>query len=182
MVVGGGVRGKGAGIARGTIVQVGTTIETFHLFIERYHQVGGMTIGGIGGKIINGTPNEYPTKKFNKTGATGKRTDIGRSKILGVSKIWNTERTPNNKIATFNHNPGQNPERRSSNMTLSLDMEILIEEEMTNVTERRVTNVTEGRMTKRLSHYEKAAEKDLVTKLVNDINGVKGVNNRVTIE
>ena len=27
-----------------------------------------------------------------------------------------------------------------------------------------------------------AAEKDLVTKLVNDINGVKSVNNRMTIE
>ena len=67
-------------------------------------------------------------------------------------------------------------------MTLSLDMKIPIEEKMTNVTERRVTNVTEGRMTKRLSHYEKAAEKDLVTKLVNDINGVKGVNNLMTVE
>ncbi len=27
-----------------------------------------------------------------------------------------------------------------------------------------------------------AAEKDLVTKLVNDVNGVKSVNNRMTIE
>ena len=31
-MVGGGVRGKGDGITRGTIVQVGATIETFHLF------------------------------------------------------------------------------------------------------------------------------------------------------
>lgn len=32
------------------------------------------------------------------------------------------------------------------------------------------------------SKAKNAAEKDLVTKLVNDVNGVKGVNNRMTIE
>jgi hypothetical protein len=85
-MVGGGVRGKGDGIARGTIVQVGATIETFHLFIAGYHQVGGMTIGSIVGKGIHGTTSEYPTNKSNRTGANGKRADIGRSKILGVSK------------------------------------------------------------------------------------------------
>ena len=62
-------------------------IKMFHLFIEKYHQVGGMTIGRVVGKGINGTTNEYPMNKFNRTGATGKRTDIGRSKILGVSKV-----------------------------------------------------------------------------------------------
>jgi hypothetical protein len=86
-MVGGGVCGKGDGIARGTIIQVGATIETFHLFIEGYHQVGGMTIGSIVGEDINGTTNEYPTNKSNRTGATGKRAAIGRSKILGVSKV-----------------------------------------------------------------------------------------------
>ena len=86
-MVGGGVRGKGDGIARGTIIQVGATIETFHLFIEGYHQVGGMTIGIIVGEGINGTTNEYPTNKSNGIGATGERADIGRSKILGVSKV-----------------------------------------------------------------------------------------------
>jgi hypothetical protein len=86
-MVGGGVRGKGDGIARGTIVQVGATIETYPLFIVGYHQVGGMTIGSIVGEGINGTTSEYLTNNFNGTGATGKRADIGRSKILGVSKV-----------------------------------------------------------------------------------------------
>jgi hypothetical protein len=86
-MVGGGVRGKGDGTARGAIVQVGATIKTFHLFIEGYHQVGGMTIGSIVGEGSNGTISEYPTNNFNGTGATGKRTDIGRSKVLGVSKV-----------------------------------------------------------------------------------------------
>jgi hypothetical protein len=86
-MVGGGVRGKGDGIARGTIVQVGATIETFHLFIEGYPQAGGMTIGSIVGEGINGTTNEYLTNKFNGTGGAGKRVGIGRSNKLGVSKV-----------------------------------------------------------------------------------------------
>jgi hypothetical protein len=85
-MAGGGVRGKGAGIGRGIMVQVGATIEVFHLFIEGYHQIGEMTIGSIVGKGINGTTNEYPTSKSNGTGVTGKRTDIGRSRIPGVSR------------------------------------------------------------------------------------------------
>jgi len=85
-VVGGGARGKGDGIARGTIIQVGATMTTRQLFIEGYHQVGEMTIGSVVGKGISGTTNEYLTNKFNRTGAAGKRTDIGRSKIPGASK------------------------------------------------------------------------------------------------
>jgi hypothetical protein len=83
---GGGVRGKDAGIAHGSIAQVGATIEAFHLFIEGYPQSGGMTTGSVAGEGINGTTNEYPTNKSNRTGAIGKRAGIGRSKILGVSK------------------------------------------------------------------------------------------------
>ena len=86
-MVSGGVYGKGDGIARGTIIKVGATIVTFHLFIEGSHQVGGMTIGSIVGEDINGTTNEYLTNKSNRIGATGKRADIGRSKILGASKV-----------------------------------------------------------------------------------------------
>jgi hypothetical protein len=46
-----------------------------------------MTTGIIAGEDINGTTSEYLTNKFNGTGATGKRAAIGRSKILGVSKV-----------------------------------------------------------------------------------------------
>jgi len=86
-VVGGGVHGKGDGIARGTIIQVGATIETFHLFMQGYPQVGGMTIGIIVGEGSSGTTNEYLISKFNKTGVAGKRVSIGRSNKLGVSKV-----------------------------------------------------------------------------------------------
>jgi hypothetical protein len=111
--VGGGVRGKGDGIARGTMIQVGATIEEFHLFTEQYHRVGGMTIGSVVGKDMNGTTNEYPMNKSNGTGATGKRTGIGKSKIHGVSRIWSPERDHNSRLDRSNHNLRQNrnPER-----------------------------------------------------------------------
>jgi hypothetical protein len=85
-MVGGGVRGKGAGIARGTIIQVGSTIEPFLLFIAGYHPVGEMTIEIVVGEGMNGITSEYPINKFNGIGALGKSADIGRSKIPGVSK------------------------------------------------------------------------------------------------
>ena len=86
-VVGGGVRGKGDGTARIIMIQVGATIEGVHLFTEVYPQVGGMTTGKIVGKGINGTTKQYPTSKSNRTGGAGKRINIGRSKIVGVSRI-----------------------------------------------------------------------------------------------
>jgi hypothetical protein len=46
-----------------------------------------MTTGIIVGEGINGTTNEYLTSNFNRTGAAGKRTNIGRSNKLGVSKV-----------------------------------------------------------------------------------------------
>jgi len=55
--------------------------------MEGYRQVGGMTTGIIVGEDINGTTSEYLTNNFNGTGATGKRTGIGRSNKLGVSKV-----------------------------------------------------------------------------------------------
>ena len=85
-MVGGGVRGKDAGIDPGTIILAGSTTEGSHLFMEGYLQVGGMITGIIVGEGINGTTNEYPTSKSSKTGATGKRANIGRNKIPGVSK------------------------------------------------------------------------------------------------
>jgi hypothetical protein len=69
------------------MIQVGATIEEFHLFIKVYHQVGEMTTGRIVGKGINGTTKQYPTSKSNKTGRDGKRISIGRSKIVGVSRV-----------------------------------------------------------------------------------------------
>jgi hypothetical protein len=48
--------------------------------------VGGATTGNIVGEDVRGTISEYLTSKFNRTGAIGKRTDIGRSSKPGVFK------------------------------------------------------------------------------------------------
>lgn len=85
-MVGGGVRGKGAGIAHGIIAQVGFTIEASRLFIHVYHQVGGMITGSVVGEGTRGTTNEYLTSSFSITGEAGKRADIGKSNKRGVSK------------------------------------------------------------------------------------------------
>jgi hypothetical protein len=87
MMVGGGVRGEGAGIALNTIAQVGSIIKAFHLFMWGYLQVGGMTTGIVNGVGSSGITNKYLTNNFKGTGAVGKRADIGRSNKLGVSKV-----------------------------------------------------------------------------------------------
>jgi hypothetical protein len=86
-MVGGGARGKGTGIARGTMTQVGFTIKGSHPFMLAYRPLGGMTTGIIVGEDINGTTSEYLSNNFNGTGATGNRASIGRSSKLGVSKV-----------------------------------------------------------------------------------------------
>jgi hypothetical protein len=85
-MVGGGVHGEGAGIAHGTTAQAGFTMEASRLFMDGYLQAGGTTTGIIIGEDINGTIDESLTTNFNGTGPVGKRTDIGKSNKLGVSK------------------------------------------------------------------------------------------------
>jgi hypothetical protein len=85
-MVGGGVRGEDAGIAHGTMTQVGPTIKAFHRFMQGYLQVGGMTTGIIAGEGSHGITNEYLRNNFDRTGAAGKKESIGRSKTLGMSK------------------------------------------------------------------------------------------------
>ena len=87
MTAGGGVLGKGAGIAHGTIIPAGSIIEGFHRFIQEYQEVGGTTTGSIVGGDINGTTSAYLTNKSNKTGEPGKSAGTGKSKIPGVSKV-----------------------------------------------------------------------------------------------
>ena len=58
---GGGVHGKGAGIAHGTMTRVGATIEGSHPFMEGSRQVGGMTTGNIVGEDVHGTTSRSLT-------------------------------------------------------------------------------------------------------------------------
>jgi hypothetical protein len=110
-VAGGGVRGKGAGIAHGTIARVGLTIEAFHLFIHGYPRAGGIITGSIVGESIDGTTSAYLISSFRKTGVAGKSAGIGKSKRLGVSKAGKPERRSSKSERTR-----RNPERVSSNL------------------------------------------------------------------
>jgi hypothetical protein len=60
-----------------------------------------MITGIIVGEDSNGTTSEYLSNKFNGTGRAGKRINIGRSKIVGVSKI-RTEKDHNNSRSMNN--------------------------------------------------------------------------------
>lgn len=83
----GGVRGKAAGIARGTITRVGPTIKESRHFIGMYRRVGGMTTELVVGDDSNGITSEYLDNSFNGTGEPGKGTGIGRRSNHGVSRI-----------------------------------------------------------------------------------------------
>jgi hypothetical protein len=78
------------------MIQAGTTINRFPLFMAEYPQAGGVIIGTIVGGEISGITCQYLTSKYNRTGAPGKRADIGRDIKAGVSKVCNPECDHNN--------------------------------------------------------------------------------------
>ena len=147
-VVGGGVRGKGVGIALGIMIQVGVTINMRHLFIVKCLHIGGMTIGGINGKGTNGTTNEFLTIKCNGTGTNGNMTNIGRSKTPGASEICGANRTPKDKIKRYRNNTSHNPEKRPGRNSLSLNMENLIKAIKKRIRKKITEREMESRMKK----------------------------------
>jgi hypothetical protein len=84
-VAGGGAHGKADGIVHTIIVQAGAIMVMFPPFTGMCRPVGGMTIAGTVGKDVNGNTNPYTMSRLKRIGTTGKRTNIGRNKIIGVS-------------------------------------------------------------------------------------------------
>src|SRR5659263_652984 len=115
-MAGGGVCGKGDGIAHGAITGVGSTIKGSHPFMEGYREVGGMTTGIIVGEDSHGTTSGYLTSNLNRTGADGKRTTIGRSNRLGVSRGGSPERNQNSSLERSNKNPRKNHDNPARNL------------------------------------------------------------------
>jgi len=85
-MAGGGVRGKGDGIVRSTIIPVGFTIRAFQPSIQEFPRVGGMTTGITAGRVINGTISEYLKNSFKIIGEAGKGISTGKSRTPGVSR------------------------------------------------------------------------------------------------
>jgi hypothetical protein len=86
-MAGGGVFGTGVGIAPGITTLVGFTIKGSHPFIREYRPLGGTTTETTVGLVINGTTSGFRINKSSVTGATGKKTGIGRSSRPGASKV-----------------------------------------------------------------------------------------------
>lgn len=110
-MAGGGGRGKGGGIARAAMTQVGNTIETRPLFIVKYPIIGEMTIGNDNGGANNGTFNRYLTGKSKKTGKAGKRAGTGRKTKHGAFIICNANVNRNTRQkGSKTGNPGDTEE------------------------------------------------------------------------
>jgi hypothetical protein len=90
-MVGGGVYGKGVGIAHIIITGVGVFITTFQVFILMLTRVGEDITETIIGTVTGGTMNGFLTNNFNGTGRGGTRIDIGKGKELGASRAINLD-------------------------------------------------------------------------------------------
>jgi hypothetical protein len=87
IMVGGGVRGAAIGTVRGSIIQVGSTIETSPPFIGEFLRAGGMTTGCINGKDIHGRIIGFRIINCTSTGEVGKEAGIGRGSSTGVFRV-----------------------------------------------------------------------------------------------
>lgn len=103
-VAGGGARGKAAGIAHGTITQVGPTMEEPRIFIDRYRQAGGIITGIVAGTDINGIISGFLRNRYSRTGEAGKRTGTGNGKIPGEWSAGNIGRNAHSHNARWRHN------------------------------------------------------------------------------
>jgi len=148
-MAGGGVRGKAAGIAHGTITQVGPTMEEPQNFIVRYRQAGEIITGIAVGVASNGTISVFLSASFRLTGEPGKITGIGSGKIPGECKVQDIGRNAHSNIVRWHHN----------SITLVMEDLMVMEDPMVmeDLIEATEIGMTEGSMIKSLYLLEMAA-------------------------
>ncbi|MBN1409973.1 MAG: hypothetical protein JW969_03960 [Spirochaetales bacterium] len=83
MEAGGGVHGRGDGIALAIIIEDGPITKVCHLFTEMFLRVGETITKIVNGKGIDGNIKECLIKNFKETGVDGKETGTGRN-IIGA--------------------------------------------------------------------------------------------------
>lgn len=83
MEAGGGVRGRGDGIALAIIIEDGLITKVCHLFTDMFLPVGETITKIVNGKGIDGNIKECLIKNFKETGVDGKETGTGRN-IIGA--------------------------------------------------------------------------------------------------
>jgi len=91
-MAGGGVRGKGAGIARVIITGAGAITTMCRVFILMWTPVGEDITETVTGTGIGGTMNGFLTNDFDRTGRTGKIIAIGKGREVGVSRTIDRDR------------------------------------------------------------------------------------------
>ena len=91
-MAGGGVHGKGVGIARIIITGVGFIITAFQVFIMMWTRGGEDTTENIIGTVTDGTMNGFLTNDVDRTGRGGIIIDIGKGKEPGASRAINLNR------------------------------------------------------------------------------------------
>jgi len=79
---GGGVPGKGDGIAPIIMTEDGFITGAFQISIFTWIRDGGIVSGPVTGMVIPGTTIIFHTMNFKETGRPGKRTATGRRKNL----------------------------------------------------------------------------------------------------
>jgi len=90
-MAGGGVHGKGVGIARIIIIGVGFIITAFQVFIMMWTRGGEDTTENIIGTVTDGTLNGFLTNDVDRTGRGGIIIDIGKGKEPGASRAINRD-------------------------------------------------------------------------------------------
>ena len=91
-MVGGGVHGKGVGIARIIIIGVGFIITMFQVFILMWTRGGEDTTENIIGMDTGGTINGFLTNDVDRTGRAGKIIGIGKGEEPGASRAIDLNR------------------------------------------------------------------------------------------
>ena len=84
---GDGVRGKEDGIAHIVMIPDGVIMTESRLFTIKYPRAGKRTTSSTVGKATNGITKECPILKSKKTGISGKKTNTGKSTIIGAFRI-----------------------------------------------------------------------------------------------
>jgi len=91
-MVGGGVYGKGVGIAHTIMTGAGATIAMSQVFTLMWTQAGEDTTETIIGTGMGGTMNGFLTDNSNRTGRVGIMISTGKSKGPGAFRAINLDR------------------------------------------------------------------------------------------
>jgi len=117
-MVGGGVHGKGVGIARIIMTGVGAIITVSQVFTMMLTRGGEDTTETIIGTDTAGTMNGFLTNDFTKTGRAGKKMHIGKGRGPGASRAIARDRQNRDRILDIKGSSNINRGLRFSDISI----------------------------------------------------------------